>query len=59
MSVHIGELHTDVVPAGTPAGGGRSAGPGAGPAQAEDRAREARRREEWLAGRTAAEGYED
>ncbi len=57
MSVHIGELHTDVVPSGTPAEGGRSAGPG--PEQAEERAREARRREEWLAGRTAAEGYED
>ncbi len=59
MSVHIGELHTDVVPSGAPAGSGRSTGPGTGPEQAEERAREARRREEWLAGRTAAEGYED
>lgn len=59
MSVHIGELHTDVLPAGESTGGSGSAPGGPAPEQAEQRARDARRREEWLAGRTAAAGFED
>lgn len=58
MSVHIGELHTDV------AASGAAAGPDGGDSKrrgdsAEERAREARRRAEWLERRVAAEGFDD
>jgi hypothetical protein len=58
MSVHIGELHTDVAAAG---GGGASDGrdPKGSADSAEERAREARRRSEWLERRVAAEGFDD
>ncbi|MFE2480419.1 hypothetical protein [Streptomyces sp. NPDC001194] len=60
MSVYIGELHTDVVPA---AGG--AAPPAAGPDRAGGRwaaaehHREACERAAWLAARVAAEGFDD
>ncbi|MEU2393279.1 hypothetical protein [Streptomyces sp. NPDC007369] len=62
MSVYIGELHTEVVPAGSagppaPARAG-GAGPGGRWAAAE-RHRETVERAAWLAARTAAEGFDD
>ncbi|MER6781485.1 MULTISPECIES: hypothetical protein [unclassified Streptomyces] len=60
MSVYIGELHTDVVPA---AGG--TAPPAAGPDRAggawaaAEHHREACERASWLATRVAAEGFDD
>ena len=58
MSVHIGELHTDVATSGA------SQAPDVrDPRDAldspEERAREARRRSEWLQRRVAAEGFND
>ncbi|WP_156178548.1 hypothetical protein [Saccharothrix sp. ST-888] len=53
MSVHIGEIHTDVVPAGAPAeqrGGGQ---------QPAERLPEALAHAEWLRARVAAEGFDD
>jgi hypothetical protein len=58
MTVHIGELHTEVVAGGDgKPSDGRDPG-GAGTA-AEEQAREARRRREWLERRVAAEGFDD
>ncbi|KPI01797.1 MULTISPECIES: hypothetical protein [unclassified Streptomyces] len=59
MSVYIGELHTEVVPAGG------SAPPPAGPDgpagrwAAAEHHREACERAAWLAARVAAEGFDD
>jgi hypothetical protein len=58
MSVHVDELHSEVVPFGRSAGGvpERRAEPvGA----VEDRWRETRGRVEWLAARVRAEGFDD
>jgi hypothetical protein len=49
VSVHIGELHTDVVTTGEPAP----------VAAATEPARDPEGRAHWLAERVAAEGYED
>ncbi|MCX4695767.1 hypothetical protein [Streptomyces sp. NBC_01408] len=59
MSVHIGELHTEVVPAAgpRPPGVGPS-GPG-GVHSAAEHHREAAERAAWLAARVAAEGFDD
>jgi hypothetical protein len=57
MSVHIGELHTDVTSGGGAASDGRD--PKGSGDSAEERAREARRRSEWLERRVAAEGFDD
>ncbi|MEU9078182.1 hypothetical protein ACFYUY_07495 [Kitasatospora sp. NPDC004745] len=60
MSVHIGEVHTDVVPVGAAA-----AAPAAdrgGPLREAERAghlRAALERAHWLAARVAAEGFDD
>lgn len=56
MSVHIGELHTDVLPASGPAS--QSARPDGGRALAE-KLREAAERARRLADRVAAEGFDD
>lgn len=59
MSVSIGEVHTDVVPAGTPGAVGGAAG-GAGPIQdLEEQLTEARCRQERRALRVAATGFDD
>jgi hypothetical protein len=58
MSVHIGELHTDVSSVDTgsaPGGHDRGRAKDAG----EEQEREARRRREWLECRVAAEGFDD
>ncbi|KJS58902.1 hypothetical protein [Streptomyces rubellomurinus] len=60
MTVHIGEVHTDVVPAAAP-GPAPAAGRG-GPAGEAERAEElcaALDRARWLAGRVAAVGFDD
>ncbi|MEU9372824.1 hypothetical protein AB0D94_03470 [Streptomyces sp. NPDC048255] len=58
MSVHIGELHTEVVPAAGPHPPG--AGPtGPGAHTAAELHREAAERAAWLAARVAAEGFDD
>jgi hypothetical protein len=57
MSVHIGELHTDVTSGGGAASDGRD--PKGSGDSGEERAREARRRSEWLERRVAAEGFDD
>ncbi|MFI8261867.1 MULTISPECIES: hypothetical protein [unclassified Streptomyces] len=60
MSVYIGELHTDVVPA---AGGAAPAAAGpdraGGRWAAAEHHREACERAAWLADRVAAEGFDD
>ncbi len=60
MTVHIGEVHTDVVPVGTAgsAGGARRGGP-VDAQRAADQLYEALQRAHWLAGRVAAEGFDD
>jgi hypothetical protein len=60
MSVHIGEVHTDVVPVGAP-GPAPAAGQGGPVKEAElvERLRAAFDRAKWLAGRVAAEGFDD
>jgi hypothetical protein len=56
MSVHIGELHTEVS-ASTPA---VAIGPDTGPApDPVAQVAEALRRAQWLAERVAAEGFDD
>ncbi|MFK0252417.1 hypothetical protein [Streptomyces sp. NPDC090445] len=62
MSLYIGELHTEVVPAGS--GGPPVTARGEGPASggrwaAAERHREAVERAAWLAARTTAEGFDD
>jgi hypothetical protein len=56
MTVHVGEMHTDVRPAPEP-----EAGPGTGPtgATADEAWGQSRGRVEWLCLRTAAEGFDD
>ena len=58
MPVHIGELHTEVVPTGT---GGES--PRGGKAEPEwvrqQQVADARSRTEWLRRRVCAEGFDD
>ncbi len=58
MSVHVDELHTDVVPAPSPGGpaDGERAVP---PWTREERWADARRRAEESARRVAAEGFDD
>ncbi|WP_330334055.1 hypothetical protein OHS33_32845 [Streptomyces sp. NBC_00536] len=58
MSVYIGELHTDVVPAAGQGPTGPAPG-AADPHAAADRHREACERSAWLAARTAAEAFDD
>ncbi|MFD5509705.1 hypothetical protein [Streptomyces sp. NPDC059761] len=58
MSVYIGELHTDVVPAGGAAPPSAADKPGGKWAAAEHH-REACERAAWLAARVAAEGFDD
>ena len=57
MTVHVEELHSEVVPAAAPAGqpGREPQVPGAD----EARWRELRGRVEWLAERVCAEGFGD
>ena len=59
MTVHVDEVHTDVVSAGAPsavpAPGSRPEPRGA----AEDRGRESPYPLEWLASRVRAEGFDD
>ncbi|MER7756226.1 hypothetical protein [Kitasatospora sp. NPDC097643] len=60
MSVHIGEVHTDVVPVGGP--GPAAAGGQGGPvkeAELAERLGDALHRAGWLAARVAAEGFDD
>lgn len=52
MSVHIGELHTDVTPAPAPH-------PEPSVPVGEPNAAEARARAEWVAARVHAEGFDD
>jgi len=54
VSVHIGELRTDIVPA-DPAPGG----PGGDRRDDPDRVRDAAERACWLAARVAADGFDD
>jgi hypothetical protein len=58
MTVHIGEINSQVTPAapGQSAGSDRGATPGV---DLEERIRELRLRTEWLATRVAAEEFED
>ncbi|MFC4115214.1 hypothetical protein [Nonomuraea zeae] len=58
MSVHIGELHSDVVPADGAGAQGEPKGPGS-PWAAEERWHELRRRAERLAERVCATRFED
>jgi hypothetical protein len=58
VSVHIGELHTEVAAPGGP-GTPDGRDPKNTRDSAEERAREARRRGEWLERRVAAEGFDD
>lgn len=58
MPVHVGELHTEVVPAD----GAEAAGPEVSREPEwtrEQRAAETRARAEWLRWRVAAEGFND
>ena len=58
MPVHVGELHTEVVPAGGPGDSGRE-----GVREPEwvqqQRAADARTRAEWLRQRVSAEAFDD
>ena len=60
MSVYVGELHSDVVPA-VPAGFPPFGMPPGGPAEPElaERLDAAMCRERWLAARVAAEAFDD
>jgi hypothetical protein len=58
MSVHVDELHTDVMPAGGSTPASRS-GEDTGGDTIEERIAEAQRRAECLARRVAAEGFDD
>lgn len=57
MSVHIDELHSDVVPAGS--GAAAREEPSVNPWAAEERWQEIRCRAEWLAGRVCAVDFDD
>ncbi|MFB7253526.1 hypothetical protein [Streptomyces nojiriensis] len=62
MSVYIGELHTEVVPAGSaspPGGGPGGTGGTGGVHAAAERHQEACEHAAWLAARVAAEGFDD
>jgi hypothetical protein len=59
VTVHVDEVHTDVVSAGAPAA---APAPGSRPeplGAAEERWRDTRSRLEWLASRVRAEGFDD
>jgi hypothetical protein len=58
MSVHIGELHTDVVPTGVTAESSRSGTPEP-EWVGQERLMQARTRTEWLRRRVCAEGFDD
>jgi hypothetical protein len=59
VTVHVDEVHTDVVSTGAP-GPTSAAGPRPDPpGVAEERFRDARCRAEWLAARVCAEGFDD
>jgi hypothetical protein len=57
VSLHVGEIHTEVTPGGGP--GGTAAGEQPGEDALEERVTQARRRAEWLACRVAAEAFDD
>ena len=57
MSVHIDELHSEVVPAG--AGDAPHEAESVNPWAAEERWQEIRCRAEWLAGRVRAVDFDD
>ncbi|MER7461299.1 hypothetical protein [Streptomyces sp. NPDC097981] len=59
MSVYIGELHTEVVPAGGAAPPAAAADGTGGRWAAAEHHREACERAAWLAARVAAEGFDD
>ncbi|GLP69859.1 hypothetical protein TUSST3_64800 [Streptomyces sp. TUS-ST3] len=61
MSVHIDELHTDVVPTGTGTGAPSAQGDveSVNPWAAEERWREIHSRTEWLAARVGAVDFDD
>jgi hypothetical protein len=60
MTVHVGEMHTDVLPASTSTAASPSTGQVQSGADTEDsRWLQSRGRAEWLARRTAAEGFDD
>jgi hypothetical protein len=58
MSVHVGELHTEVVPADAPVSPGPNVRREPEWVQ-EQRAAEARARAEWLRRRVCAEAFDD
>jgi hypothetical protein len=59
VSLHVGEVHSEVVPAGgTPGTAGGREGSGV-PDDAERWWRQVRGRVEWLAARVAAEDFDD
>jgi hypothetical protein len=58
VSVHIGELHSEVTTSSA-ASGSDGHDPGRAGDSTEEREREARRRADWLEQRVAAEGFDD
>ncbi|WP_369184772.1 hypothetical protein [Streptomyces sp. Y1] len=59
MTVHIGEVHTDVVPAAAPGPAPAAGRGGAGEAERAEELCAALDRARWLAGRVAAVGFDD
>ncbi|MFF7282005.1 hypothetical protein [Streptomyces griseorubiginosus] len=60
MSVHVEELHSEVVPSGAGGAGGAANGPEPrNPWAAEEHWEELRRRAVWLAARIGAEDFDD
>lgn len=59
MTVHIDELHSDVVAAEGPDGGDQVRDQGKPPWAAEASWRERRDQAEWLAGRVSAADFDD
>ncbi len=59
--MHIGEVHTDVVPVGGGPGPADAGGQGGPVKESElaERLRDALHRTGWLAARVAAEGFDD
>lgn len=59
MSVHVDEVHTDVIPTGS--GGASPSRPARGEPLGvrDERWRESRCHAEWLRARVAAEGFDD
>jgi hypothetical protein len=54
MSIHVGELHTDVITTPPPPGT-----PGQASADGQSDGGEARQRAAWICRRVSAEGFED